>query len=266
MWLVIFAFAAVVSALCLAQVAVLGWLPSVPAATNLAEVGAAYGAAAAFISGFAFVAVVASMVGQKRQLLRQQEDLTAQRAELEEQKRLLVAQTEALTTTSHAQRGAAVSLQGQLTLMSRRARLDDYDRRLERLAGAQADLDDETLRESPEADISHDEARARLGRRYLSALTNLLRELERLRDDPALGARAVEELREELKTSLERERALLYLAVVPTRAPGRYKLTELGRLMADFKLFPYIELEGARGRAAVYLKHFWPRVRDGAQL
>ena len=253
---------AVVAALVVAQMAVLGLIPTVPAARNLGEVGAAYGVAALLISGFA---LVASTLRQSRQIRMQREQLAAQRAELNEQKRLLVAQTEALAATSRAQTDAAGSLQGQLSHMSARGRLDDYNRRLERFVELQAGLDEETLDVDLGADISQQEARDRLGHRYLATLTILLSELERLRDDPILSRQA-EALRGELETILRRDKVILYLALVPppSRLPREYAPSELGRLVAVHRLFPFVRLKDATGRAAVYEEHFWPLRQGGA--
>ena len=252
-WIAI-ALALVVAVLIMAQLAVEGLIPTVPAATNLGEVGAAYGAAGAIISGSAFVAVVVSLVGQRRQIRRQEEALTEQQARLE-------AQTEALTVTSEAQRIAAESLQGQLAHMSRRARLDDYDRRLERFVEVQASLDGQDLDVPIASGISHGEARERLGRRYLAALLNVLRSLERLRSDPALAEQA-EEMRRELRTSLDREQALLYLAVVPTWIPDDYMPTELGRLMSELRLFPYVDFESEGARVRIFRERFFRPLRS----
>lgn len=109
------------------------------------------------------------------------------------------------------------------------------------------------------------DARARLGPRYLSALTNLLRELDRLLGgaDPIPQA---SELRRELETGLEGEQALLYLALVPQRVPPGYTPNELGRLMARHRLFPFLPTEEFRrpdGRPAVFRAYFWP-TRAGA--
>lgn len=257
MWVALAALL-VLGALVVAQWAVEGRLPGIPAAENLGEVGAAYGAAGAIISGLAFIAVVTSMVSQRRQLLRQQEELTSQKAELAEQKALLGAQTEALTATSRAQRDAAASLQGQLDHMARRARLEDYDRRLERFVDAQAALDDEAMGAALDSGMSLADARARLTDRYSAALTNLLRELNRMAEDPVTAPQAVE-LRKELKTSLKREEALLYLALVPPWVGERYEPSELGRLWVAFGLHPFVPMEGTlAGRAKVFRKHFWP--------
>lgn len=258
MWIAL-ALLVVAAVLGVAQLAVLGWVPTVPAAEDLGEVGAAYGAAGTIISGFAFIAVVVPLVGQKRQLLKQQEELVEQKAELKEQKRLLTEQTKALTETSDAQRDAAGSLQGQLSHMLARARLDDYDRRLGRFIEAQAQLDETQLDVELGSSISHVRARDRLGPRYLTALTNLLRGLDRLKGIPNLEPSA-EELARELRTSLEREHTLLYLAVVPSWVPPEdYTPSELGRLMAGHGLFPYIpeeEFMSAQGRPAIYREHF----------
>ena len=261
-WIMV-AVAAMAAPLVVAHYAGRGSIPTIPAAENLGEVGAAYGAAGAIISGFAFVAVVISMVGQKRQLLLQQSELREQKAELEEQKTLLTEQTRALTATSKAQAQAAGSLQGQLDHMARRARLEDYDRRLERFVSAQAALEDGVLDGALDPDLDHEEAQARLGERYLAALTNVMRELDRMKADPVTEMEA-EDLRRELKTFLRREEFLLYLALVPRRVGKGYKPAERGRLWARFGLHPFVRLSrSAEGRAKVFRDHFWPLRGEG---
>jgi cell division protein FtsL len=263
MWWVPTAVVVVAAAFGLAHAAVVGWIPTIPAAQDLGEVGAAYGVAAVLISGFA---LVASMVQQRRQLHSQQKNLAAQQQRLKGQLDELVRQTEALIETSRAQSRAATSLEGQLVHMSERGRLDDYDRRLERFAELQVEIEDEALDVDVASDISQEEAQRRLGRLYLATLTILLGELERLRHDPVLALRA-QGLEQELRTGLGwKERVLLYLAVVPPhpRLPSGYKPSELGRLMMVLGLLPYIEPQDTTERAATFRRHFLPLWRRGS--
>lgn len=147
--------------------------------------------------------------------------------------------------------------------MTRRARLDDYDRRFERFVSAQAALREEIFHARIDPELDHDEAQARLGDRYLAALTNLMRELERLRGDPVAKVEA-EDLRRELKTFLRREEDLLYLALVPRRVGKGYVPSERGRLWARLGLHPFIPLSRRlEGRARVFRDHFWPLRDEG---
>lgn len=131
----------------------------------------------------------------------------------------------------------------------------------------QVGLGDEALEVDVASDISQDEARRRLGRLYLTTLTILLGELERLRDDPALASRA-EGLEQEPRTGLRwEERVLLHLAVVPPapRLPAGYRPSELGRLLMVLGLFPHIGRDDPTGRAASLRKHFLPLRRTMPQ-
>ena len=105
--------------------------------------------------------------------------------------------------------------------------------------------------------MNHKEARVRLGHRYWACLLNLLRELSRLRSDQATAAQA-EELERDLRTSIERERNLLYLAVVPRDVPPHFKPSELGRLLVSMDLLPYIGAKDTSRRWATFSHHFLP--------
>lgn len=263
MWVVLILLliaAAFALSLGVAQMAVWGLIPSLPPANDLGEAASMYGAAGTIISG---LVIFASLALQARQLKRQQADLTKQQSELQEQKSLLDKQVKALTETSRSQRDAADNLRDQLFHMLARTSLDDYDRRLGRFIDAQAHLHQRhrDLDFGLDSPIPRDEARDLLGPRYLTTLTNLLRGLDRLCGvqnlDPPPG-----ELVRELRTSLQHEQNLLYLAVVPTRVPDHhYKPSELGRLMAAMALFPFVRWnELPPGRAAVFRDHFYPLI------
>ena len=233
-----------------------GFFPTIPAAENLAEVGAAFGAAGAVVSVLAFAAVVASLVGQWRALAGQMNDL-------QEQKKLLADQTWTLKVASAAQTRAAESLQGQLDHMSRRAKLDDYDRRLDRFVDAQRALDDDVSAVELTSEMDHRDARDRLGNRYWSALTNLTHALSRIQEDAAL-ADEFEDLKTELKAVTATEAKLLYLALVPSRVPPNYKPSKLGRSWASYQLAPFVETrDDPQGRALTFRNHFLPLVRNG---